>query len=78
MATHQVTVSAPPFEVQRTDLVVSVNSEGGVHGDLYVSQGSIDWRSRYQHESTVFPLTWERFDEIMRAAREGRLRIDPA
>jgi hypothetical protein len=78
MATHQVTVTVPSFEVQRTDLVVSVNTEGGVHGDLYVSQGSIDWRSRYQHESTVHALTWEKFDEIMRAAREGRLHIDPS
>jgi hypothetical protein len=76
MATHQIKVNVPPFEVQRADLVVNVDTDDGVHGDLYISQGSIDWRSKYQHGSTVAPISWERFDRIMRAERDGRLRIE--
>jgi len=53
--------------IGRVDIKVPVRSNGKYLGSLHISRGSIDWvvgrATTYGHHS----LSWEKFDELMRA-----------
>lgn len=70
MAKHTITVyPSKPLDVASADLVIEVASGSKKLGELWISRGSIDWKSRNkQYASTSMP--WEKFAELMEQAGE--------
>jgi hypothetical protein len=69
MPEHRITVHpSRPLTVEAADLVIEVYSDDEKLGELRISRGSIDWRSR----KAKFPLQlrWEEFDALMRQRRD--------
>ncbi len=66
----RVVMSAEGIEIQSVETapVFEVKDNGKVLGDLTVSTGGVRWRVKHGREP-VF-LTWEEFDDLMKAAKK--------
>ena len=60
MAKHKVTFSVNEDSIMNRDIIFKVFQDNRTLGDLYISKGGVDWRSRhkqYAHHS----FSWEEF-----------------
>jgi len=70
MPTHKLEIALPPKVILNSDVVIDVHSDDAKLGELRISRGSIDWIPGKHH--TTYRLSWERFDELMRAGGTRR------
>ncbi len=63
MAEHDIEITLPTKPLINVDATIVIRSEGAKLGELRISKGSVDWRSR--NKRTVKAITWERFAELM-------------
>jgi hypothetical protein len=66
MPAHELRCQIPSSVVVNKDLVVEIRSDDELLGNLHISRGSIDWAPA-NTTTRGRTLTWERFDEVMRA-----------
>lgn len=64
MPTHTLEIELPRKVILNSDVIVEVKSGNAKLGELRISRGSLDWVPG-KHQS-VYRLTWERFDELLR------------
>ncbi|MHB8467830.1 MAG: hypothetical protein ACYDH6_15845 [Acidimicrobiales bacterium] len=65
MPKHKLEIEVPPKAILNSDVVIDVSTDDVKLGELRISRGSVDWVPARHH--TVFRLSWERFDDMMRA-----------
>ena len=75
MPTHDLLMDIPEKVVLHKDVTIEVHSDGVKLGQLQISKGSIDWWPGKTRTNGCF-MTWERFDQVMKAYRDKALRID--
>jgi len=63
MATHDINISLPSFELDSRDLTVIVHRDGEKLGTITISKGSIDYKPAYQQ--VAVKIDWARFNSIM-------------
>ncbi len=71
MPEHQVIVSTPSQNLERSDLRIVINSDGERLGEILISRGTFDYRPNRWRGAVALP--WERLDELMREYSEGRV-----
>jgi hypothetical protein len=70
---HSISVKIPkPIEVQNSDVVVVVKTDGEKLGTLTISLGTIDWRPKGKKsgKKSETQLTWSAFATLMESARK--------
>ena len=68
MAQHEIELEVPAKVVLHKDVKFTIKSDGVKLGELHISKGTIDWQPA---KRKVIQMSWERFDRLMRGAREG-------
>ncbi len=74
MPEHSIEMESPPRVVLNSDVTFHVRSDDELLGHLEVSRGALEWRPS-RASVNVCSVSWERFDAIMKAQRDGRLQI---
>ena len=63
MPKHDIWLSFPAKRLNNVDTTIEIYSGGTKRGELHISQGTIDWKSR--NKKTAHWMTWERFADLM-------------
>jgi hypothetical protein len=60
---HTILVDTPTYEIQNTDLKITIFKDNNRHGAIKVSRGDIEWvPSGYTYG---FKVSWSDFDKFM-------------
>jgi hypothetical protein len=59
VADHEVRLTTKGLLLNRVDLCFQVKIDGRVLGDLFVSEGGLDWRPKSSRKRV--PITWTEF-----------------
>lgn len=65
MATHEIWMTFPTKALRNVDTTIAIWSDNKKLGELHISQGTIDWKSKGKKTAKV--ITWERLAEILNA-----------
>lgn len=63
MAEHDIEITLPTKPLINADATILIRSDGTKLGELHISKGSADWRSK--NKRTAKTISWERFAELM-------------
>ena len=63
MPKHHIEISLPTKPLKNVDTTITVWSDNEKLGVLYISRGSLDWRSGGKR--TVKSIAWERLAELL-------------
>jgi hypothetical protein len=74
MPEHEIEMDSPRQVILNSDVTFHVRSGEELLGHLLVSRGALEWRPA-RHSVNVATMTWEHFDQVMRAHHEGRLDL---
>jgi len=64
MAKHDIRFSVHERSIENSDVVFRVSSDGQRLGDLYISKGGVDWRSKGAH-TAKHKFDWETFAALL-------------
>lgn len=74
MADHKVLLSfTKPLEIGSKDIVFEIKSKGVKLGELYISQGNIEWRPT-KAQVHKRRLSWEKFADLMADGKKTRIK----
>jgi len=60
---HHIEISLPTKPLKNVDTTITVWSDNELLGEMYISRGSLDWRSARRR--TVKRIRWERLAELL-------------
>ena len=66
MPKHHIEISLPTKPLKNVDTTISIWSGGEKLGELYISRGTLDWKSA--RKKSAKKISWERLAELLDGA----------
>ncbi len=63
IAEHDIETTIPTKPLINVDATILIRSDGAKLGELHISKGTADWRSK--NKNTLKAISWERFPKLM-------------